>query len=45
MWYSMAQGQNESGSGLRVKECVRLRVQDIDFEYQQIMVRNGKGDE
>lgn len=31
------------GSGLRVMECVRLRVQDIDFDYQQIMVRNGKG--
>jgi len=24
------------GSGLRVMECVRLRVQDIDFDYQQI---------
>ena len=24
-------------------ECVRLRVQDIDFDYMQIMVRNGKG--
>ena len=31
------------GSGLRVMECVRLRVQDIDFDYKQIMVRNGKG--
>jgi len=31
------------GSGLRLMECVRLRVQDIDFDYQQIMVRNGKG--
>ncbi len=31
------------GSGLRVMECVSLRVQDIDFDYGQIMVRNGKG--
>ena len=31
------------GSGLRLMECIQLRVQDIDFDYQQIMVRNGKG--
>ena len=31
------------GSGLRVSECLRLRVQDIDFELHQIIVRNGKG--
>ena len=31
------------GSGLRLMECVRLRVQDFDFDYQQIIVRNGKG--
>lgn len=31
------------GSGLRLMDCVRLRVQDIDFAQQQIMVRNGKG--
>ncbi len=31
------------GSGLRLMECVRLRVQDIDFDYNQIMVRDGKG--
>ena len=31
------------GAGLRLMECVSLRVQDIDFDYQQIMVRNGKG--
>mgnify|MGYP001025394385 CR=1 FL=1 len=31
------------GSGLRVSECLRLRVQDIDFEMHQIIVRNGKG--
>ena len=31
------------GSGLRGIECVRLRVKDIDFEMNQIIVRNGKG--
>jgi site-specific recombinase XerD len=31
------------GSGLRVMECVRLRVKDIDFGLNQIIVRNGKG--
>jgi len=32
------------GSGLRIQECVRLRVKDIDFDYQQIIVRDGKGE-
>lgn len=31
------------GAGLRIMECVRLRVKDIDFEMNQITVRNGKG--
>lgn len=31
------------GSGLRVMECVRLRVQDLDFDYRQLTVRAGKG--
>ena len=31
------------GSGLRVMECIRLRVKDIDFTMNQIVVRNGKG--
>ncbi len=31
------------GSGLRLTECLRLRIQDIDFGYQQIIVRDGKG--
>lgn len=30
-------------SGLRITEAVRLRVQDIDFGFKQIMVRDGKG--
>ena len=31
------------GSGLRVMECLRLRVKDVDFEMGQLLVRNGKG--
>ena len=31
------------GTGMRLMECVRLRVQDVDFSYNQIVVRNGKG--
>lgn len=31
------------GTGMRLMECVRLRVQDVDFEYHQIVVRDGKG--
>jgi integron integrase len=32
------------GAGLRLMECLRLRVTDIDFEKNQITVRSGKGD-
>jgi len=32
------------GSGLRVLECLRLRVKDLDFSYGQVLVRDGKGD-
>jgi len=31
------------GAGLRLMECVRLRVKDLDFAYHQITVREGKG--
>jgi integron integrase len=31
------------GSGLRLMECLRLRVQDLDFDHSQIVVRDGKG--
>ncbi len=32
------------GAGLRLLECCRLRVKDIDFERHQLIVREGKGD-
>jgi integron integrase len=32
------------GSGLRLLECLRLRAKDFDFERQEIVVREGKGD-
>jgi len=32
------------GCGLRLMECMRLRVKDIDFEQFQIIVRQGKGE-
>ena len=28
---------------MRLIECLRLRVQDVDFGFRQIVVRNGKG--
>jgi integron integrase len=33
------------GSGLRLMECVRLRVKDIDFAHRTIIVRDGKGEQ
>ena len=32
------------GSGLRLMECVRLRVKDLDFAQRIILVRDGKGE-
>lgn len=32
------------GSGLRLSECLNLRIKDIDFDYKQILVRDGKGE-
>ncbi len=32
------------GAGLRLSECVNLRIKDIDFENKLIIVRSGKGD-
>jgi integron integrase len=32
------------GSGLRLGECIRLRVKDLDFDQQALTVRDGKGE-
>jgi integron integrase len=32
------------GSGLRVTECLRLRVKDIDFDYKTVTIYDGKGE-
>lgn len=32
------------GAGLRLTECLRLRVKDVDFSRNEIRVRSGKGD-
>jgi integron integrase len=32
------------GTGMRVSECCGLRVRDVDFDRNQIMIRCGKGD-
>jgi integron integrase len=31
------------GAGLRLMECLRLRVQDVDFDRNEILIRDGKG--
>ena len=31
------------GAGLRLRECLKLRVKDVDFDYRQVLVRDGKG--
>ena len=31
------------GAGLRLEECLELRVKDIDFDRRQITVKRGKG--
>lgn len=31
------------GTGMRLTEGLRLRIQDIDFDYRQIIIRSGKG--
>ncbi len=32
------------GTGMRINELLRLRVQDVDFEHKRLIVRSGKGD-
>ena len=31
------------GTGMRILECLRLRVQDVDFKRREILIRDGKG--
>ncbi len=31
------------GTGMRLMECVRLRIKDVDFSRHEIIIRNGKG--
>jgi len=31
------------GAGLRLRECLTLRIKDVDFGYRQILIRDGKG--
>ncbi|MEX0680130.1 MAG: integron integrase [Balneolales bacterium] len=31
------------GTGLRISECIRLRIMDLDIEYKQLTVHSGKG--
>jgi integron integrase len=37
-------GRLQYGAGLRIKELVRLRVKDMDFDRGQLVIRGGKGD-
>ncbi|MBU0472578.1 MAG: tyrosine-type recombinase/integrase [Bacteroidetes bacterium] len=32
------------GTGMRLMECIRLRIKDVDFSNNRILVRDGKGD-
>ena len=32
------------GTGMRLNELLQLRIKDIDFELQEIVIRQGKGD-
>jgi len=41
---SLLMAQVMYGSGIRVSECVQLRVKDLDLDYLTITVHNGKGE-
>lgn len=32
------------GAGLRISECARLRIKDVDFHYRQLLIRDSKGE-
>lgn len=40
---NLLMGQLLYGSGLRLMECLRLRVKDVDFEQRHLIIRDGKG--
>lgn len=42
-WMHLLMARLLYGCGLRLMECIRLRVLDIDFAYRQIIIRNAKG--
>ena len=45
VWALLVQMEGRQyGAGLRLMECMRLRVKDVDFGYAQITVREGKGE-
>ncbi len=31
------------GTGMRLMECLRLRIKDVDFDHREIIIRDGKG--
>jgi site-specific recombinase XerD len=31
------------GAGLRLRECLKLRVKDVEFSYRQLLIRDAKG--
>ena len=37
-------GRLQYGAGLRIKELLRLRVKDVDFDRGQLIIKGGKGD-
>ncbi len=42
--YYLLMAQLMYGCGLRLTECLRLRIKDVDFENDLLMVRSGKGE-
>ena len=42
-WQTLAHGKPVVWEWFAAVECLRLRVQDLDFEYLQLTIRDGKG--